>query len=118
MNRRTLLLLPLVGLPLLAATPGVDGRWIGTVTTRSGDTVDLEFNFKTEGEKLTGTVAVLLDNPQPSPISDGKIKGNSLSFTAERPRGRFNGTINGDQIDMTVIRGEEDTLRFTMKRSK
>ncbi|HEV2690537.1 MAG TPA: hypothetical protein VGV35_18395 [Bryobacteraceae bacterium] len=118
MNRRTLLLIPLMGLPLLAAPPNVDGRWIGTVTLRGGDTADLEFNFTTSGEKLTGTVTVLLDNPEARPISDGKVKGTSLSFTADRPRGKFNGIMKGEEIDMTVIRGDEDTLRFTLKRSK
>ena len=118
MTRRILLITPFAAVALSAAAPGVDGRWIGTVQTQSGDSVDLEFNFKTNGEKLTGTVTVLLDDPQPNPISDGKVKGSSISFTAERPRGRFSGTISGDTIDMTVIRGEENTLRFTAKRSK
>jgi hypothetical protein len=46
------------------------------------------------------------------------VNGGSISFTAERPRGKYSGTISGDTIDMTVIRGEENTLRFTAKRSK
>ncbi len=118
MTRRILFFTPFAAAALFAAGPSVDGRWIGTVTLRSGDTADLEFNFKTAADKLTGTVTVLLDNPEASPISNGKVNGASISFTAERPRGKFSGTISGDTIDMTVIRGDEDTLRFTAKRSK
>jgi len=118
MTRRILLFTPFAAAALFAAGPSVDGRWIGTVTLRSGDTADLEFNFKTAGDKLTGTVTVLLDNPEPFPISNGKVNGTSISFTADRPRGKFSGTLSGDTIDMTVIRGDEDTLRFTAKRSK
>ena len=118
MTRRVFLLTPMATVALFAAAPGVAGRWIGSVQLPSGDTVDLEFNFKTSGEKLTGTVTILLDDPQPLPIADGKVIGSNISFTAERPRGKFSGTVSGDAIDMTVIRGEENTLRFTAKRAK
>jgi hypothetical protein len=118
MTRRSMLAISLMSVPIFAAPATVDGRWIGTVTLRRGDTAGLEFNFKTAGDKLTGTITVLLDNPEPFPITDGRVKGASISFTAERPRGKFSGTMNGDQIDMVVIRGDEDTMRFTAKRAK
>ena len=118
MTRRTLLLTSVVAFPLVGAAPVVDGRWAGTVTLRSGDSVDLEFNFKTAGDKLTGTVTILLDAPQPYPITDGKVKGNNIAFQAEKPRGKFNGMVAGDTIDMSVTRGDEDTLQFTLKRQK
>ena len=118
MTRRTLLLTSVVSLPLLAAAPAIDGRWIGSVTMRGGDSIDIEFNFKTSGENLTGTITLLLDNPEPLPIRDGKVKNNNISFQADRPRGRFNGMVAGDTIDMSVTRGDEDTLQFTLKRQK
>jgi len=118
MTRRTLLLTSVLALPVIATAPSVDGRWIGTVTMRGGDSADIEFNFKTSGESLTGTITVLLDNPEPFPIREGKVKGNNISFQADRPRGKFNGMIAGDQIDMSVTRGDEDTLQFTLKRTK
>jgi hypothetical protein len=54
MTRRSMLAISLMSVPVFAAPATVDGRWIGTVTLRRGDTADLEFNFKTAGEKLTG----------------------------------------------------------------
>jgi hypothetical protein len=56
----------------------IDGTWVGTVGQS-----EITFVFKAEGSKLTGT----LDNsvmPGATPIKDGKINGQDISFSVIR----------------------------------
>ena len=78
MNIRTLAL----GLLLLAATPAfaadVDGKWTGSIDTPNGP-VQVNYTFKAEGEKLTGSTAA--PDGTAIPIQDGKIAGKKVSFS-------------------------------------
>src|SRR5215472_14237463 len=38
-----------------AAGPDVNGKWSGGIPSPRGDSIDVTFEFKVEGEKLTGT---------------------------------------------------------------
>jgi hypothetical protein len=70
-----------MGLLLLAAPAAaadVDGKWSGTISTPMGD-VPVAYEFKAEGETLTGTT--LGFDGSPIPIKNGKIDGNTISFT-------------------------------------
>ena len=79
----------------------VTGAWKGDVKGPNGDSLQLTFNFKQDGAKLTGTV----NGPGGDiDISDGKVDGDKISFTVS-----FNGTIiqhkgaiSGDQIKLTT----------------
>src|SRR5665213_1132053 len=60
------------------------GKWVTTVKGQDGNDFQLNYMFKVDGNKLTGTVT----SPQGEiPISDGKINGDDFSFTIS-----FNGT--------------------------
>ena len=61
-----------------AAKGGVDGKWIAQLPAREGQTRETTFNFKTEGNKLTGTVS---GRGGDNPISDGQVNGEEISFT-------------------------------------
>jgi hypothetical protein len=52
-----------------------------------------------------------------TPIKNGKIAGNEISFTAERPFGSFtyNGTVNGNEIKFTVTFNDQ-SFDITAKR--
>lgn len=91
------LLLLLAG---FAAAADIDGKWAGEIV---GQGMKIEFTFKAEGTTLTGVHIV---NGQETPIKDGKIEGNNISFTVTLDFGGetkipHKGTISGDQIKMT-----------------
>lgn len=61
----------------VAATTALNGQWVGTLKMDDGNEYPLQYNFKVDGEKLTGTVR----GPHGDlPINDGKILGANISF--------------------------------------
>lgn len=88
-------------LALVATAADISGKWKADFTTPDGTARSNSFTFKAEGEKLTGSVAGGQDE---TPIQNGKISGDTVSFTAERPFGSFSyvGKIAGDEIKFKV----------------
>ena len=92
-----------VGLLLLAGfalAANIDGKWAGEIIDQN---MEIAFTFKAEGTKLTGVHIV---NGQETPIEEGKIDGNNISFTVTLNMGEemkipHKGTISGDEIKMT-----------------
>jgi hypothetical protein len=84
-----------------AAAADVDGKWKAEFTTADGTARVNTFTFKSDGAKLTGSVAGSQDE---TPIQNGKIEGSDISFTAERPFGAFSykGKLSGDEIEFKV----------------
>ncbi len=79
---------------------GLDGRWEGSIDTPNG-AVNIAFNFKVEGSKLTGTV----ESPNGDiAIEDGKVDGKKLSFKTHFNDSEINheGTLDGDSISLKV----------------
>lgn len=92
----------------------LNGRWEGTFSTPNGD-IQLTFNFKVDGAKLTGTV----ETPNgDTPITDGKVNGDSFSFKVQVGDGEITheGTISGDTIQMKV-EGQGFNTQVTLKRA-
>jgi hypothetical protein len=81
----------------------VAGKWTAQVPGRQG-TTETTFNFKVEGNKVTGTV---VSQQGEMPISDGKIEGDALTFTVVREfngnqmKLNYKGTVAGDEIKFT-----------------
>jgi hypothetical protein len=73
-------------------------------------------HFKADGNTLTGTVAGSQDE---TPIKNGKIAGNTITFTADRPFGTFTykGQVSGDEIRLSV-QFNENNFDITAKRLK
>lgn len=83
-----------------ALAADIDGKWAGEIV---GQSMEIAFTFKAEGTTLTG---VHIISGQETPIKDGKIDGNNISFTVTLDLGGeskipHKGTISGDQIKMT-----------------
>lgn len=102
------------------AAPDATGSWTGEVQTPDGNTMQLTFTFKQDGEKLTGSV----QGPQGDPmdISEGKVDGDKISFDTS-----FNGTtivhegtIGNDEIKLTAKAsdGNFPPMDLTLKRAK
>jgi hypothetical protein len=109
---------------LLAATmlaaADISGKWKGQF--QGGDsTRELAFDFKVQGENLTGTVTGLRDKALE--IKDGKIQGDSVTFwvmsewQGEPVKLVFKGQVSGSEIRFTM--GTEDggwSTEVTAKR--
>src|SRR5262245_59207946 len=63
--------------PVFGVELELDGRWIGSITTPDGDEYPLDFTFKVDGNKLTGTSSHV---PGDQEIQDGKVTGDDFSF--------------------------------------
>jgi hypothetical protein len=87
---------------LVAADPS--GKWEATAQTPRGE-FKTTFNFKADGDKLTGTVGNEMMGE--SEIQDGKISGDEITFKQVMERGdrkmtvEWTGKVNGDEIELT-----------------
>jgi hypothetical protein len=97
----------------------VNGKWTYEMTTPNGDKRQGALNLKAEGDKLTGTVSGMRGE---TPISDGKINGDDISFAVVRSRDGqefkmlYKGKVVGDQLNLTVQFGER-SFDIVAKRS-
>jgi len=82
----------------------VDGKWKATFAGGGpdgggGDGMELIFNFKADGEKLTGSITSPMGDMA---ITNGKIVGKELSFDIDMNGMaiKHKGTIDGDVIKL------------------
>ena len=114
-------LLGLLSLTALAAD--VTGKWTAQVPGRGGQTREATFNFKADGNTLTGTVS---GRGGDMPIADGKIDGDTISFTqtlefnGNSMKFVYKGTVSGDEIKFTRARdgGDQPPQEFSAKRAQ
>jgi hypothetical protein len=105
----------------LAAAADVTGKWVAQVPGRDGQTREMTFNLKAEGDALTGTVNTPRGESQ---ISDGKISGDEISFTqtlefnGNQMKFLYKGKVSGDEIKFTrQMEGRDRQQEFTAKRA-
>lgn len=99
----------------------VSGTWKAQIPTRDGSTREMTINLKQAGSSLTGTIG----GPQgDTPIANGKVSGDDISFTVVRSMGgnevkiNYNGKISGNEIKFVQTReGSERKTEFTAKKS-
>jgi hypothetical protein len=106
-----------------AIAADVSGKWTGSLAMGDNQ-ITLSYDFKQDGEKLTGTVT----GPQGNPLTlnDGKVEGDKLSFTlqVEGPNGNIKisseGTIKGEEITLAskMEGGPGPMPPITLKRAK
>jgi hypothetical protein len=92
----------------------IDGSWSGKIT---GLDMQIDFKFKAEGKALTGFHII---NGAETPIQDGKIDGNNISFTVKLDIGKFDhkGVLSGNQVKMTYDDGSGQTGEILLNRAK
>ena len=113
---RLLLTLALFACSMWAAD--VSGTWKGTMETPNGR-AERTFVFKVDGDKLTGeTVSTLMGKSQ---IMNGKVSGDSLSFTIQLKfegnelEADYKGKVMGDEIAITANVGGQ-TFEYKVKK--
>ena len=95
---------------------GIDGQWTGFVDGMDGKPLELKYRFRAEGTRLIGLIESQLGGGQ---ISDGKIAGNNIEFKLITSEFTIlnNGTLSGDEIQLTETVGEEK-IKVVLKRVK
>ncbi len=89
----------------IALGADIDGKWAGQYNSGMGEPMTLDFEFKADGNTLTGTAPGGADAR--IPIKDGKIDGNNISFSVAVSMGEqamsfnYKGVVSGDQIELS-----------------
>lgn len=123
MTKRLIFVLTiLLAAALAVVAADITGKWVAQVPGRDGQTRETTFTFKVEGSNLTGSISGR--QGQETPISEGKISGDSISFVVTMDRGgqtmkqTYTGTIAGDEIKLKREGGQGQAREFTAKRAK
>ena len=109
------------------AAGNVTGTWKWSFTGQNGQTRETTAKLKQDGEKLTGTVSGR-QGGNDTEITDGKVKGNEVSFKVVREFNgnkittSYEGKIDGDTIkgksSMTGGQQERPARDWEAKRAK
>ena len=121
-------LLLAIAFAVFAADPS--GKWVYEQPGRGGgDPVKVTITLKSDGGKLTGDVSRpgRDGNAMSTPISEGKVDGNNVSFKVTMQMGgnamtsEYSGTLSGDEMKLKVTRPGRDgnmmTNEFTAKKA-
>ena len=100
----------------------ITGKWTAQVPGRDGQTRETTFDFKVDGEKLTGTTTTPGGDV---PLSDGTVKGDdvafnvAMNFNGQDVKIIYKGKIAGEEIKFTRQReGGDRVTDFVAKRAK
>jgi hypothetical protein len=99
----------------------ISGSWVGQMENGKGGSMSLKFEFKVDGQKLTGKV-IVNDGQLEIGLYNGKVRGDDISFKIEGDTPEYTGKITADdeiQIKATMT-GEHGTRTrsFTLKRAE
>ena len=86
----------------LAAAIDLSGKWVGSVTGPDGNTIQLNYNFKADGNNLTGSLTV---QDEEDKIDSGQITGNNFKFSITNSQGvliHHWGKFYTDSIGMNI----------------
>jgi hypothetical protein len=120
MIRRTLLVLTLLfgvaGIAGAMAAVDPTGKWVGSVDTPNGP-IELTYEFKLEGEAVTGTVSSAMGT---LPISNGKVAADRFTYDVQIESATIahEATINdaGDEIAIKAT-GDWGTSEYVVKKA-
>lgn len=85
----------------LASATNVNGKWAGIFKDDDDTVIPITYTFKADGDKLSGSV--LYAGAQ-YPITDGKIKGDSLLFAVDYNNNpiRHSARVYADSIGVNI----------------
>jgi hypothetical protein len=112
----------MLALRAVSMAADVSGKWTAQVPGRDGQTREQIFNFKGDGDKLTGTMAG--GQGGEAQIADGKMSGDTVTFTVTREfngntiKWTYTGKVSGDEIKFKREGGQGPAREFTAKRAK
>ena len=83
-----------------AFSADVTGKWTATMEGRNGQTREMTYNLKADGDKLTGNVATQRGERE---IENGKISGDEISFTMTANMGGESNSHWRRSVEMTWL---------------
>ena len=80
---------------------GINGKWETTLEGPQGS-IELTFNYKVDGTKLTGTVSSPMGGDEE--IKNGKVNGNEFSYEVDMMDNtmKYNGKLEKDVIKLNM----------------
>ena len=119
MKRKRVLFLAFVLFSFIVQSLAADisGQWTARIETMIG-AMDYTFEFKVDGEKLTGKAVSSLGGE--SELTEGTVKGDEVSFVemfGGQYRSEYKGKISGDEIKFSRKVGDFGTEEFIAKRA-
>jgi hypothetical protein len=121
MKRKILIVLALICsamIALAAVFADANGKWTGSIIGPDGNDMALTYDFKIDGDKLTGTVLAQGDELK---LDSGKVTGTDFSFKVTNSQGvpiPHSGKYfaNGDSISMNITY-QDYKFHSTLKRA-
>jgi hypothetical protein len=109
-------------IPALAAN--ISGKWTTSIHTAIGE-MNYTFDFKVEGEKLTGKAVMSMGgDSSESLLTEGSVRGDEISFVemlkvqGQELKCDYKGRISGDEIHGSRTVGSFGAEEFVAKRTK
>ena len=93
----------------------ISGKWTGVIKTPDGNDLQVSYNFKVDGDKLTGTA----ESPAGQvTVDDGKITGNTFTFkvTVDGNDYPHSGKVYADSCGLDIDFGAQK-IHTTLKRA-
>jgi hypothetical protein len=118
--KKLLLTMILSVFSLLAAD--IDGKWTAEVPGREGAVMTQTYEFKAEGDKLTGKMSG--PGGREMEISDGKISGEDISFkvnvefNGNSMTWNYTGKLSGGELKLKREGGRGPAREITAKKVK
>ncbi|MFN0105562.1 MAG: hypothetical protein ACKV2U_26180 [Bryobacteraceae bacterium] len=116
--KKVLAMIGALALGAIMFASDISGKWTGKVETPNG-TRDVNMTLKADGATLTGTVS---GRNSDSPIENGKISGDDISFTVTRKmndteiKTNYTGKVSGESIKLKYKMRDND-VELTLKRA-
>ncbi|MDB4904101.1 MAG: hypothetical protein JWQ63_3382 [Mucilaginibacter sp.] len=100
----------------LTTTGNLNGKWTGVLKTDQGREYPLFYNFKIDGDQLTGTAKTPKGD---MPITNGKINGDDFVFSVIIGKMEIDhiGKFYGDSVGVDISLGEAKS-HTTLKREQ
>jgi hypothetical protein len=83
------------------AAGNFSGKWKSSFTRQDGNTMEITYNLKQDGSKITGSTSSTFGEAE---IADGSVTGNEIAFTIKRERdgrsftSKYSGKLDGNKI--------------------
>ena len=93
----------------------LSGKWTGVIKTPDGNDLQVSYNFKVDGDKLTGTA----ESPAGQvTVDDGKVTGDTFSFkvTVDGNDYPHSGKVYADSCGLDIDFGGQK-IHTTLKRA-
>lgn len=102
----------------------ISGTWTTVIKTPIGE-MNYTYEFKTQGEKLTGKAVMSMGaESSESALTEGSVKGDEISFVetlkvqGQELRCEYKGKVSGDEIRGSRTVGSFGAEEIILKRSK